>query len=76
MEQIVAHPTPDHEGFLFCATAADLDRRVIAARSSLGENDTVRRNVSCASGIVELLRRKHRHAQSCPACLVAEALAR
>jgi hypothetical protein len=61
---------------LFCQTSLELAQLELAARAKLSPRDNGFRAARFADGIVEIVRRRHRHASRCPRCLVAEALAR
>jgi hypothetical protein len=80
MHQIVAqeHSNPlvpsahVRKDFLFCPTGCDLARLEAKARASLVLDDTPRRSASFASGLAQILRRRHKHVAHCSSCILRE----
>ncbi len=68
--------TQNQQHLLFCQTSLELAQLERAARAKLSLRDNGYRAAKFADGIVEIVRRRHRHMAHCPRCLVAEALAR
>jgi hypothetical protein len=68
--------TQNQEHLLFCQTSLELEQLEQDARAKLSPRDNGYRAAKFADGIVEIVRRRHRHVARCPRCLVAEALAR
>lgn len=65
---------PENQPLLFCRTQLELSQLEREARSKLSPNDNGYRAARFADGIVEIVRRRHRHVAGCAKCLVAEAL--
>jgi hypothetical protein len=80
MHQIVAQehsvplvPSPQNrKDFLFCPVRCDLQRLEANARANLVLDDTPRRSASFASGLAQILRRRHQHTAHCSVCLLRE----
>jgi hypothetical protein len=70
------HTAATENQILFCQTSLELAQLEQRARAKLSLRDNGYRAAKFADGIVEIVRRRHRHVAGCPKCLVAEALAR
>ena len=66
----------NQQHLLFCQTREELTQLEREARAKLSPSDNGYRAARFADGIVEIVRRRHRHAVGCSRCLVFEALSR
>jgi hypothetical protein len=73
--QIVAHKYST-QVFSFCPKTLSLVTREVELRKQLRPGDNSHRAAQLADNVLKLVRARHRHVGHCPACLVAEVLAR